>query len=84
MLAQFSDPYDVVESAFALRASVGLTVSPLHGTDPEQLVQHAEVARGVALRSRSAWRSTAPSATTSPSAGWRSCAGSARRCAAAR
>ena len=53
MLAQFSDPYDVVESAFALRASVGLTVSPLHGTDPEQLVQHAEVARGVALRSRS-------------------------------
>ena len=53
MLAQFSDPYDVVESAFALRASVGLTVSPLHGTDPEQLVQHAEVARGVALRCRS-------------------------------
>ncbi len=53
MLGQFSDPYDVVESAFALRASVGLTVSPLHGTDPEQLVQHAEVARGVALRSRS-------------------------------
>jgi diguanylate cyclase (GGDEF)-like protein len=53
MLAQFSDPYDVAESAFALRASVGLTVSPLHGTDPEQLVQHAEVARGVALRSRS-------------------------------
>ena len=53
MLAQFSDPYDVVESAFALRASVGLTVSPLHGTDPEQLVQHAEVARGVAQRSRS-------------------------------
>ena len=53
MLAQFSDPYDVVESAFALRASVGLTVSPLHGTDPGQLVQHAEVARGVALRSRS-------------------------------
>ena len=53
LLAQFSDPYDVVESAFALRASVGLTVSPLHGTDPEQLVQHAEVARGVALRSRS-------------------------------
>ena len=53
MLAQFSDPYAVVESAFALRASVGLTVSPLHGTDPEQLVQHAEVARGVALRSRS-------------------------------
>jgi diguanylate cyclase (GGDEF)-like protein len=53
MLAQFSDPYDVVESAFALRASVGLTVFPLHGTDPEQLVQHAEVARGVALRSRS-------------------------------
>ena len=53
MLAQFGDPYDVAESAFALRASVGLTVSPLHGTDPEQLVQHAEVARGVALRSRS-------------------------------
>ena len=53
LLEQFSDPYDVVESAFALRASVGLTVSPLHGTDPEQLVQHAEVARGVALRSRS-------------------------------
>ena len=53
LLAQFSDPYDVAESAFALRASVGLTVSPLHGTDPEQLVQHAEVARGVAFRSRS-------------------------------
>jgi GGDEF domain-containing protein len=84
LLEQFSDPYDVVESAFALRASVGLTVSPLHGTDPEQLVQHAEVARGVALRSRSGSRSTAPSATTSPSAAWPCCAASARRCAAGR
>ena len=53
LLAQFSDPYAFADSAFALRASVGLTVSPLHGNDPEQLVQHAEVARGLAQRSRS-------------------------------
>ena len=52
LLAQFSDPYAFADSAFALRASVGLTVSPLHGSDPEQLVQHAEVARGLAQRSR--------------------------------
>ena len=53
LLQQFSDPYAFAESAFALRASVGLTVAPLHGTDPEMLVQHAEVARDLALRSRS-------------------------------
>jgi predicted signal transduction protein with EAL and GGDEF domain len=53
LLQQFSAPYAFAESAFALRASVGLTVAPLHGTDPEQLVQHAEVARDLALRSRS-------------------------------
>ena len=53
LLEQFSDPYALADAAFALRASVGLTVSPLHGTDPEQLVQHAEVARGLAQRSRS-------------------------------
>ena len=53
LLEQFNDPYAVADAAFALRASVGLTVSPLHGTDPEQLVQHAEVARGLAQRSRS-------------------------------
>jgi len=53
LLQQFSAPYDFAESAFALRASVGLTVAPLHGTDPELLVQHAEVARDLALRSRS-------------------------------
>lgn len=53
LLAQFADPYAFAESAFALRASVGLTVSPVHGTDAAQLVQHAEVARDVARRSRS-------------------------------
>ena len=53
LLAQFRDPYAFADSAFALRASVGITVSPLHGSDPEQLVQHAEVARGVAQRSGS-------------------------------
>ena len=53
LLQQFRDPYAFAESAFALRASIGLTVSPLHGTDPEALVQHAEVARDVARRSRS-------------------------------
>lgn len=53
LLQQFSDPYAFAESAFALRASIGLTVAPLHGTDPEALVQHAEVARDVARRSRS-------------------------------
>ena len=53
LLQQFSAPYAFAESAFALRASVGLTVAPLHGTDPEQLVQHAEVARDLAMRSRS-------------------------------
>jgi diguanylate cyclase (GGDEF)-like protein len=52
LLQQFSAPYAFAESAFALRASIGLTVAPLHGTDPEQLVQHAEVARDLALRSR--------------------------------
>lgn len=53
LLQQFSDPYAFAESAFALRASIGLTVAPLHGNDPEHLVQHAEVARDVARRSRS-------------------------------
>ncbi len=53
LLAQFGDPYAFADSAFALRASVGLTVSPLHGTDPEHLVQHGEVARDVARRTRS-------------------------------
>ena len=53
LLEKFNDPYAVADAAFALRASVGLTVSPLHGSDPEQLVQHAEVARGLAQRSRS-------------------------------
>jgi predicted signal transduction protein with EAL and GGDEF domain len=53
LLQQFSAPYAFAESAFALRASVGLTVAPLHGTDPEQLMRHAEVARDLALRSRS-------------------------------
>ena len=52
LLQQFSAPYAFAESAFALRASIGLTVAPLHGTDPEQLVQHAEVARDLAQRSR--------------------------------
>jgi diguanylate cyclase (GGDEF)-like protein len=53
LLQQFSAPYAFAESAFALRASVGLTIAPLHGTDPEQLMRHAEVARDLALRSRS-------------------------------
>jgi diguanylate cyclase (GGDEF)-like protein len=53
LLQQFSAPYAFAESAFALRASVGLTVAPLHGTDPEQLMRHAEVARDLALRARS-------------------------------
>ena len=53
LLQQFSAPYAFAESAFALRASVGLTVAPLHGNDPEQLMRHAEVARDLALRSRS-------------------------------
>ncbi len=53
LLQQFSDPYSFAESAFALRASIGLTVAPLHGTDPDHLVQHAEVARDVARRDRS-------------------------------
>jgi predicted signal transduction protein with EAL and GGDEF domain len=34
LLQQFSAPYAFAESAFALRASVGLTVAPLHGTTP--------------------------------------------------
>ncbi|MCA1710167.1 MAG: EAL domain-containing protein [Actinobacteria bacterium] len=53
LLQQFRDPYALVESAFAVRASIGLTVSPLHGTDPDDLVQHAEVARDIARRTRS-------------------------------
>ncbi len=52
LLQQFRDPYALAESAFAVRASVGLTVSPLHGTDPDHLIQHAEVAREVARRAR--------------------------------
>ena len=44
------------ESEFALRASVGVTVAPLHGTDPDRLVQHAEVARDVARRSHTGAR----------------------------
>lgn len=53
LLQQFSAPYAFAESAFSLRASVGVSVAPLHGTDPEQLMQHAEVAHDLALRSRS-------------------------------
>jgi diguanylate cyclase (GGDEF)-like protein len=53
LLRQFSDPYSLAESAFALRASIGLTISPLHGTSAPQLVQHAQVAGELARRSRS-------------------------------
>lgn len=53
LLEQFRAPYAFAESAFALRASVGMTVAPLHGTDPDLLMQHAEIARSLAQRSRS-------------------------------
>jgi hypothetical protein len=48
---QFSAPYALERSEFTLRASVGVTIAPLHGTDPDRLVQLAEVARDVARRS---------------------------------
>ena len=53
LLQQFDSAYTFEQSAFALTASLGLTISPLHGVDPDKLLQHAEVARDLAQRSRS-------------------------------
>jgi diguanylate cyclase (GGDEF)-like protein len=44
------EPFEVAGSPFDLQVSVGLSVFPQHGADPDELLQHASAALSIAKR----------------------------------
>ena len=53
LLHAISSSFEVEETSLYLHASIGLAMFPEHGTAPEALLQHADIAMYVAKRNRS-------------------------------
>ena len=60
LIAAFEEPFTVDQVRLDVRASVGIAVSPLHGTDVETLIQRADVALYAAKEQRCRWELYSP------------------------